>query len=184
MGLFRLRFCLFLFAVLVFYSAGWSSTKSTASSPPKTLMWIDAKMLQFSYQSLDGGVIIRCTHALANRDNQDWEVKCPDPMQRADRKYIVHLWITGYTHPVPQPKDPEMGPELTYEILYWVTDWSDPAKPVNSGTTLWFHLKKFSEMMALQMNLSVEDDRARLRMELDPSGLDPSPRPNDFFAVN
>ena len=121
---------------------------------------MNAGDLKFTYQTEDQTspqAEVPCTHAVLNADAQDWTVKCGDGANQ--RSYTVHLWLTPYQHAT--------GPnKISYELLYWITDNTDPRVAHSSGTTIWFHLRELSSLASVQANESVEDDTARLAVEI------------------
>ncbi len=116
---------------------------------------ITAKMLTFNRQ-LDEGESFSCTHVVENEAAQDWRVVC------GAKRYTVHLWVTAYPHASGAAK-------VSYEVLYWLTDWTDTSHPIGNGTTFWFHLKEKSALAGLDVRLSVDNDNAGLYLNLNPS---------------
>jgi hypothetical protein len=122
---------------------------------------ITPEMLKFNYIRFEGGAFLRCAHRLEDAAAQDWRVSCEGEGIR--REYRVHLWVTHYTRNV--------EPRSSYEVLYWVTDLSEPGETHGVGTTIWFHLKDESALHSISVSQSVENDTAGLYLDLDPGKL-------------
>jgi hypothetical protein len=123
---------------------------------------ITPEMLRFRYQAFDGSVVLQCHHEIQNELSQDWKVQCQNPEGTMKRSYVVHLWLTAYSR--------QQAPRLSYELLYWISDHSHPAKIQSSGSTIWFHLNDPSALHSLQASESVENDTAGLYLDLKTSG--------------
>ena len=131
-----------------------------AAALAKQHLMLNASDLKFTYQTEDETAPqaeVPCSHAILNADAQDWTVKCGEGNHQTS--YTVHLWLTPYQHAT--------GPnKISYELLYWITDNTDPKLVHSSGTTIWFHLKELSSLSSVQASESVEDDTARLAVEI------------------
>jgi hypothetical protein len=123
---------------------------------------IRPEMLHFTYQTFNGGISLACKHVLVSAASQDWSVKCSDPALKLLKSYQVHLWVTRYDH--------AQGPRrVSFEVLYWVTDLSDPSAPKAGGDTIWFHLRNPADLDGIEVSQSLEGDTAGLYLELDPA---------------
>lgn len=110
--------------------------------------------LQFTQQSLlEPFEAEACTYVKSAVGAHEFDVNC------GEKKYSVHLVLSHY------PKT-QHGTSA-YELLYWVTDFTDPFKPVSDSTTLWIH-NSLSEnrMTVLEAAQGVQNDTAQLRMVL------------------
>lgn len=100
-----------------------------------------------------------CEHAPA-ATFADWNVTC----REGDRvlKYIVHLVLSFY------PKT--IHGVSAYELLYWVTDFTDPSSPKSTSTTLWIHNSETGNRLSvIEASQGVEGDLAALRLTLKPT---------------
>jgi hypothetical protein len=140
---------MFAFLLLLLLTA---AQPALASLPGGNLK-ITPEMARFNYRPFEEGEALACEHQLKDPAAQDWEVSCGD-----QKKYVVHLWVTAYTH--------ESEPRMSYEILYWVTDMSRPDHTSSSGATTWVHLKDPSALAAIETRQSVDNDTAGLYLEL------------------
>ena len=124
---------------------------------------ITPAMLKFQYQDFDGIFSINCVHAVETAESQDWKVTCTNGPKTISKQFSVHLWVTQY----PRPSDPR----VSYEILYWVTDLSNPHKPTAASSTIWVHLKDPSELSGLELAQGVDEDTAGLYLTINPLGF-------------
>ncbi len=141
-------------AVGFFGLVGMSMSASQAQAQNLDLK---PEQLTFRYQQYDGETSLGCVEYLANPDSQDWDVKCADATGAVVKHYVVHLWVTVYHRTV--------EPKTSYEVLYWITDFSR-ATPVGAGTTVWFHVRDESQLSGIDVSQSVEDDTAGLYLSI------------------
>lgn len=134
-----------------------ANVRTNPISRPSSLL---PNMLRFEYYTFDGEKNIPCSHQLKDADAQDWSVKCGN-----EKNFIVHLWITAYPH----DQAANSTSKMSYEILYWVTDFSQPGHPIGSSSTLWLNLKQKSELDTMQFTQSVDQDAAGLRLSFTPA---------------
>lgn len=119
---------------------------------------ISKDQIRFFYQSFDGQTTYACEHQIENELGQDWSVICRDEAGKRRKEYGVHLWLKAVRR--------TRQPKLSYELLYWVTDRTGPQVRKYSGTTIWFHLNETSKINRIEAGMSVENDFARLQLEL------------------
>ncbi len=121
---------------------------------------ITPAMLKFKYR-FNEGETLNCTHELIDPFAQDWDVICVADSSAYTRSYRVHLWVTQYGH--------DSGPiKLSLEILYWITDNTNPTKPIDGGGTSWIHLADVSQIRALELTQYVEN-AGGLNLVIDPT---------------
>lgn len=137
---------------------GLAFQQTIASPLPGHEFEITPEKLRFRYEGFDSGLVMTCRHEIENAASQDWKVFCQDATGRHKREYGVHLWLSAYRHATP--------PELSYELLYWVTDRTQPRVRVYDSTTIWFHLDRISQVSRVQARVGVENDSAGLYLEL------------------
>ena len=113
--------------------------------------------LTFRYEQFDGGSSLSCEKYLADAASQDWDVKCSDETGKVVKSYLVHLWVTVYRR--------DFEPRTSYEVLYWITDFSRSV-PESAGTTVWFHVRDASELSGIDVSQSVENDTAGLYLSI------------------
>jgi len=147
-----------VFLLSMFLSSGVGASES-GSAHPGIRMPIEWGDLSFSYQENENPETLVCKHRIENPLSQDWKVSCVDRTGQEKRKYGVHLWVTQYQNPAGEAK---------IEVLYWVTDRSQPRVREYSGSTLWFYFKNQADLKGLSLSQSVENDQARLRVEIKP----------------
>lgn len=146
----------FIISVIFLLSTNLPTT-AVAQSLPGHNYPITPDNLKFTYQSHDGEISLKCTHALEDAMSQDWLVTCSDAEKEMQRTYRVHLWVTAYER--------QVQPKLSLEILYWVTDITRET-PVGSSSTIWFHLNDPSSLNSIQISQGVENDTAGLWLEI------------------
>ena len=113
--------------------------------------------MNFIYETVDGSERWNCSHEVANADSQDWDVKCQDGSGHY-RKYSVHLWLSRYNR---------VRENLTsYELLYWVTDWSDAQNPKSQSVTIWHHIKNVADLAGIDASIGVDGDLAALQLKM------------------
>ena len=130
------------------------------SCPRGWSMELEADQLTFTYQNASGKPRYECWHEVENRRSHDWLVKCGPSQKNIQKKYSVHLLVNTYLN--------HQKPEMSHEVLFWVTDRSDSEKKVRpfSGTTTTFRFEKQSPLYQIHMNQSVENDLARLNVTM------------------
>ena len=97
-----------------------------------------------------------CLHSKSNP--YDWEVQCNDVIRT--RKFSVHLALSFYPH--------SSSNNSSYELLYWVTDLTDPANPNHNSTTIWVHNDGTENKARLiEVSLGIENDLAALKLSLN-----------------
>lgn len=110
--------------------------------------------LRFDYISQDGQIHYPCTHKRI-RDLPDWEVVCKST-NGIVRTFAAHVVV------VRGQRQPQSGPGIWYEILYWVTDRQDKNKPVFHSSSMTFNLTPTSHLQAFRIFQGVENDYAAL----------------------
>ena len=138
--------------LLSFLLAGLLSASSALAADQPGNLKITPDMLFFHYSTFDAGETMDCKPTVENADSQDWRVVCSNSKSR--REYTVHLWVSIYTH--------SAAPLLSYEILYWVTDLTDPAHSIQTGSTVWFHVNDPTSLASLEISDTVDDGTAGL----------------------
>ena len=68
------------------------------------------------------------------------------------------FWVTEYTHPT--------APRLSTEVLYWVTDLTDPNNARGTSTTVWFNVNDPTTLSSIDVTESVDDDLSGLDLTL------------------
>jgi hypothetical protein len=118
-----------------------------------------APTLQFVYQRLgEPFEKWNCSHQKEPNLPYDYTVDCH--LKRRITKYRVHLAVSYY------PKT-SLGLSA-YEILYWVTDISDPARPISDSSTTWIHQDSPNvRPTVFQLSQGVENDAAALQLVID-----------------
>src|SRR3989338_9084679 len=69
--------------------------------------------LSFKYMSFEGDEVLSCKHKYTDEFHYDLDVECGE---NKTKKFRVHLSLKRYERP--------MEPKNTYELLYWVTDFT------------------------------------------------------------
>ena len=118
---------------------------------------IKAENWKFTFQTFDGETVNKCKHLLTDELAHDWRVECFDDKGQPTQKYNVHLWVTAYERNV--------NPQLSLEVLYWVTDITN-ASPIGSSSTIWFHMKDKTYLDSVQISQGVSHDTAGLYLEI------------------
>ena len=131
---------------------------SSQSLPGKNHQFA-AEQLSFTYQSFDGGTFYKCEHSLEDPLAQDWMVSCGENNENRKKLYRVHLWVKEYRR--------SFEPELSLEILYWVTDRSRSGKISGHSSTHWIHMREAGEVMKLQLSQGVDQDLAGLYLKIN-----------------
>lgn len=140
------------FALILFWSSNFFAAplRGTKGKP------VRGDVL-FTYQKLtDPFPETRCsTQALPNP--YDRKVMCE--LDGIRHEFVVHLALGFY------PKTIEGV--SAYELLYWVTDFTDPKLPKNDSTTLWIHNShEENRMKRIESSLGIENDEAYLRLKI------------------
>jgi len=115
---------------------------------------ITPEMIRFTYAPWEGGQWLKCRHELDDPAAQDWSVVCGDN----EKIYRVHLWLKLYTRPV--------RPQASYELLFWVTDRTQPRRIVNVGHTTWFHMKDPASLDRISTREAVDNDTGGLYLDM------------------
>lgn len=138
-----------LFAAAAALASFWSSAPARAQA---------AETMEFTYQdNLEPWPTYACRHEKASVGVYEWDVTCD--VGGAKHTYSVHLALTFY------PKTRFGGG--AYELLYWVTDWTDKLNPKDTSVTTWTHLASTDARAAvMEASLGVENDRASLKLVL------------------
>jgi hypothetical protein len=114
--------------------------------------------LKFQYIPYESKQTENCTHVLADERMQDWSVTC------GTKKFTVHLWLTEYRR--------DAIPQLSMELLYWVSDHSrGGVSPQDTGTSLWFHFREATSFYSLAVKQGVDNDTAGLYLDIIPAAL-------------
>lgn len=118
-----------------------------------------SQSMRFTYQSLQQPFPKwNCTYEKEAQLPYGYLVKCP--LARRTTAYRVHLKVSYY------PKT-NLGLSA-YEILYWVTDVTDPARPVSDSSTTWIHQDSpNAKPTVLQLSQGIENDAAYLQLVID-----------------
>ena len=119
---------------------------------------LKAEHLRFVHQPMQGSNDLTCTHKLVNELSQDWDVLCKDQDGKVRRSYSVHLWVSRYGHKV--------GPKVSYEVLFWIDDRTQPKDIKSLGATTWFHLNEDTSLHSLQLNQIVDNGLSNLELEI------------------
>lgn len=97
-----------------------------------------------------------CQFEMSPTNPFDRTVRCE--LNGVRHEFDVHLMLSFY------PKSNEGG--SAYELLYWVTDLSEP-KPKHDSHTLWFHNENSDDRArVIESSVGIEDDNAYLRMKI------------------
>jgi hypothetical protein len=117
------------------------------------------RSMQFVYQSMsepfEKG---NCTHQKDASLPYDYTVSCP--LRGRTTSYRVHLALSYY------PKT-NLGLSA-YEILYWVTDITDPQHPKGDSSTFWIHQDTpNAKPTVFQLSQGIENDTAALQLVVD-----------------
>lgn len=118
-------------------------------------MRLSTANLKFEYVPYAASGGSDCKQTLQDAAAQDWLVECTNEAGGV-KKFVVHLWATIYT--------PQDGPKL--ELLYWITDVTDPNKRVSHSQTTWLHFEKEVNLKNVTLNEGVDNDSAYLRLTL------------------
>jgi hypothetical protein len=121
----------------------------------------EPSQLHFEYKELlEPFDTYSCNHLKANVGIFDWDVSCAIRGGET-RKFFAHVVVSQY------PKT-NFGVN-SYEILYWVTDMSDPMKFHNSSSTFWIHNSSTeNKMNVLEASQGIENDNAYLKLSYIP----------------
>ncbi len=139
----------FLVALGVIFTLGFSPAEAVGRSQP--MQFVFQSMGQ-PYQKWD------CTYQKDANLPYDYTVACP--VTRKTRNYRVHLAIAYY------PKT-RLGLSA-YEILYWVTDFTDPSHPTSHSSTTWIHQDTQNvRPTVFQLSQGVDNDLAALQLTVD-----------------
>ncbi|MCB0405606.1 MAG: hypothetical protein KDD51_12550 [Bdellovibrionales bacterium] len=113
--------------------------------------------IQFQYISLADARQFSCVHHKSEIGLYEWDVECG--VDGKAHTYFVHLVLNFY------PKT--IHGENAYELLYWVTDMTDPHHPKNDSSTIWIHNGHEQNFMkVLEASQGIEDDLAYLKLTL------------------
>lgn len=115
-------------------------------------------MLNFTYQDYNGDVSAICEHRLESAESQDWIVECKRE-SLLKKRFRVHLWLTEYLR--------AEAPAFTLEILYWVSDLSEPTKTKDTGTTLLLDFASHSRVHGVNIKQGVDNDTAGLYLKIN-----------------
>ncbi len=119
---------------------------------------LKAENLKFVHQPMQGQNDLTCEHKLVNALSQDWDVVCKDKNGKVGRSYSVHLWVSRYGH--------ASGPKVSFEVLYWIDDRTQPKDIKSLGATTWFHLNEETSLHSLQLNQIVDNGLSSLELEI------------------
>ncbi|MCB0417993.1 MAG: hypothetical protein H6617_10870 [Bdellovibrionaceae bacterium] len=111
--------------------------------------------IQFQYISLTSERQFSCTHQKSEVGLYEWDVQCE--VDGKAHNYFVHLALHFY------PKT--IHGTNAYELLYWVTDMTDPRNPKHDSSTIWIHNgSKENYMRVLEASQGIENDLAYLKL--------------------
>ena len=100
----------------------------------------------------------QCFHKLSVVGLFEWDVVCFKNGKYL--KYSVHLVVNRY------PKTRLGG--AGYEILYWVTDWTDPSQPGSTSNSLFMHMATPDERaLVVESATGIDNDMSSLRLTID-----------------
>ena len=116
--------------------------------------------LHFEYQSLlEPFSAHSCSHQQASASVYDWDVRCV--VDGKAKKFFAHVAVSFY------PKT-NFGVNA-YEVLYWVTDTTNPSEFKHSSSTFWIHNSSpDNKMQVLEASQGIENDRAYLKLSYFP----------------
>jgi hypothetical protein len=119
---------------------------------------LEPSQMTFRYQRLVGGFEnFPCRHEKASVGLYEWDVFCD--LNGETHKYFVHLVLQFY----PQTSHGTNA----YELLYWVTDVTDPMAARHDSSSLWFHNSSPDNFLkVLEASQGIEDDHAYLKLTL------------------
>lgn len=109
--------------------------------------------IRFKYASFDGQIVHQCTHKKIN-EWYDWEVNC------ADKVFSAHISLKKHFY--------EIQPKTIYEIMFWITNKTNPTKLDGTGSTIWVELNKQSDYSKITVSQSTEADTAGLFLYITP----------------
>lgn len=120
---------------------------------------LEAGQISFLHQeNVEPWESAACQHKLSPIGLFEWDVVCVKNGRYL--KYGVHLVLNRY----PRTRPGGAG----YELLYWVTDWTDPAHPKSTSTTLFMHLATEEDHALLMEGATgIDNDLASLRLTID-----------------
>lgn len=96
----------------------------------------------------------KCTHFSAEQ-SYDWNVTCD--LNGTIKTYLVHLALDFYPF--------SQFVKSAYELLYWITDRSNPSSPKFSSTSMWIHSSLEDPRANLfEVGLGVDEDHATLKL--------------------
>ncbi len=124
-----------------------------------TVYAIDGEKMNFTYQSYEGDLNMKCKHFPIDEFKIDWDVTCKDN-KGYYKLFRAHVRLAKYTRPV--------IPMSTYEVLYWVTDRTVSNNPVGSSSSLWFNFKNDAEFHGLTISQAVDKETAGLYLDIKP----------------
>jgi len=128
------------------------STILLANSLPQSLS-LESRGIAFEYTTMEGSTgLIPCKHSKTSSP-YDLDVECM--VGKEVHRYSVHLLLNFYTHQSEQ--------KSSYELLYWVTDYTQ-SKPVYSSSSTWIHNKTLvPQLDKLEVSQGIEQDQAYLK---------------------
>lgn len=121
----------------------------------------DASKIEFIYQQLgEPWDSVNCEQEAIESNPYDRNVFCS--LNGIKHWFLVHLVLNYY------PKTNEgLG---AYEMLYWVTDFTDPKQPRSDSHTLWIHNSSAENRVKLfESSVGIENDNAYLRLKIRPA---------------
>lgn len=127
--------------------ASWKWDRQTSTLDPQQIL--------FAYQSnVEPWDRVDCKHERASVGVHEWDVYCKVGLKM--HRYGVHLVLSYY------PKTIHGG--SSYEVLYWVTDWTG-VQPVSDSTTIWIHQKDLdARAVVIEAAQGVENDLSSLSL--------------------
>jgi hypothetical protein len=131
--------------------------KAEADQAQGPAVKVVSQQLTFHYLANDGSVDLDCVHSQI-RDMPDWEVVCGKGTALM-KKFTVHF----VTHEVFRAKDPQ----VTFEFLYWVTEWNQP-KPIFNANSFWINLHDKTSLESIRLHQGVENNTSSLAVDYSP----------------
>jgi hypothetical protein len=152
---------LFAFSAPLTSSASNGEKPSAQASRKAARQALTSDSMRFVYRSYDGTTTHYCRHRLQSENSPyDWKVECSDG-KSIRSEYVVHLALSVYRR--------DRLPNLSVELLYWIT--SGTRIPSEIGSTTWMHFNRDSSLASISSSQTLDRGTAGLYLEIKGSAF-------------